>query len=41
MRDLILKRSISIDGFVGGPHGGIKWVLPSLTCVNTFSARRS
>jgi len=26
MRDLILKMSISIDGFVGGPDGGIKWV---------------
>ena len=24
MRDLILKMSISIDGFVGGPDGGIK-----------------
>ena len=27
MRDLILKMSISIDGFVGGPDGQIKWVL--------------
>ena len=26
MRDLILKMSLSIDGFVGGPDGGIKWV---------------
>jgi dihydrofolate reductase len=26
MRDLILKMHISIDGFVGGPDGGIKWV---------------
>jgi dihydrofolate reductase len=26
MRDLILKMSISIDGFVGGPDGEIKWV---------------
>ena len=26
MRDLNLKMSISIDGFVGGPDGGIKWV---------------
>jgi hypothetical protein len=29
MRDLILKMSISIDGFVGGPDGGIKWVFGS------------
>ena len=29
MRDLILKMSISIDGFVGGPDGGIKWVFDS------------
>jgi dihydrofolate reductase len=26
MRDLILKMSVSIDGFVAGPDGGIKWV---------------
>jgi dihydrofolate reductase len=26
MRALILKMSISIDGFVGSPDGGIKWV---------------
>jgi dihydrofolate reductase len=26
MRDLILKMSISLDGFVGGPDGGVKWV---------------
>jgi dihydrofolate reductase len=26
MRDLILKMSVSIDGFVGNPDGGIKWV---------------
>jgi dihydrofolate reductase len=26
MRELILKMSISIDGFVGGPDGGLKWV---------------
>jgi dihydrofolate reductase len=26
MRDLILKMAISIDGFVGGLDGGIKWV---------------
>lgn len=29
MRDLILKMSVSIDGFVGGPDGGIKWVFDS------------
>ncbi len=29
MRDLILKMSISIDGFVGGPDGGINWVFDS------------
>jgi dihydrofolate reductase len=29
MRDLILKMSISIDGFVGGPDGGIRWVFDS------------
>ena len=26
MRELILKMSMSIDGFVGGPDGEIKWV---------------
>ena len=26
MKDLILKMSISIDGFVGGADGGIEWV---------------
>jgi hypothetical protein len=25
MRDLILKMSMSIDGFMGGPDGGIKF----------------
>jgi hypothetical protein len=43
MRELILKMSISIDGFVGGPHGGIRWVFdrdqeatsePSRPCVS-------
>jgi dihydrofolate reductase len=29
VRDLILKMSISIDGFVGGPDGGITWVFDS------------
>src|SRR5215510_13173758 len=26
MRELILKMSMSIDGFVGSPEGGIKWI---------------
>lgn len=26
MRELILKMSISIDGFVGGADGGVKWI---------------
>ena len=26
MRELVLKMSLSIDGFVGRPDGGIKWV---------------
>jgi dihydrofolate reductase len=26
MRDLILKMSVSLDGFVGSPDGGVKWV---------------
>jgi dihydrofolate reductase len=29
MRDLILKMSMSIDGFVGGPDGEIEWVFNS------------
>jgi dihydrofolate reductase len=29
MRNLILKMSISVDGFVGGPDGEIKWVFDS------------
>ena len=29
MRELILKMSISVDGFVAGPDGGIKWVFGS------------
>jgi dihydrofolate reductase len=29
MRELILKMSVSIDGFVGGSDGGIKWVFDS------------
>jgi dihydrofolate reductase len=27
MRNLVLKMSISADGFVGGPHGEIDWLL--------------
>jgi dihydrofolate reductase len=30
MRKLILKMSISIDGFVGGPNGEIDWLLKSI-----------
>ena len=26
MRELVLKMSLSVDGFVGSPDGGIKWV---------------
>jgi dihydrofolate reductase len=29
MRDLILKMSMSVDGFVGGPEGEIDWVFGS------------
>ena len=29
MRELILKMSMSIDGFVGGPNGEIDWVFRS------------
>jgi dihydrofolate reductase len=30
MRDLILKMSISIDGFVGGPSGELDWIFRSM-----------
>jgi dihydrofolate reductase len=30
MRPLILKMSISVDGFVGGPNGEIDWIFRSL-----------
>ncbi|MFI4867998.1 MAG: dihydrofolate reductase family protein [Steroidobacterales bacterium] len=30
MRRLILKMSVSVDGFVGGPNGEIDWVFKSL-----------
>lgn len=29
MRELILKMSVSIDGFVGGVDGGLKWIFDS------------
>jgi dihydrofolate reductase len=29
MRELILKMSMTIDGFVGGPDGGLKWLFDS------------
>ena len=29
MRKLILKMSVSLDGFVGGPNGEIDWVFKS------------
>src|SRR5690349_24290606 len=30
MRELILKMSRSVDGFVGGPAGEIDWLFPSM-----------
>jgi dihydrofolate reductase len=30
MRNLILKMSVSVDGFVSGPNGEIDWLFPSL-----------
>jgi dihydrofolate reductase len=30
MRKLILKMSVSADGFVGGPNGGIDWLIKSM-----------
>ncbi|WP_426669797.1 dihydrofolate reductase family protein [Mucilaginibacter sp. McL0603] len=30
MRKLILKMSVSVDGFVGGPNGEIDWLLKSM-----------
>jgi dihydrofolate reductase len=35
MRKLILKMSISIDGFVGGPNGEIDWLLKSIDAETT------
>lgn len=31
MRDLVLKMSVTLDGFVGGPDGGIDWLFPGLS----------
>jgi dihydrofolate reductase len=31
MRKLILKMSVSIDGFVGGPNGEIDWIFKSMS----------
>jgi dihydrofolate reductase len=30
MRKLILKMSMSLDGFVGGPNGEVDWIFPSM-----------
>lgn len=30
MREVILKMSMSIDGFVGGPNGEIDWLFPTM-----------
>jgi dihydrofolate reductase len=30
MRKLILKMSISVDGFVGGPNGELDWMFPTM-----------
>ena len=30
MRNLILKMSVSVDGFVGGPNGELDWIFRSL-----------
>ena len=30
MRNLILKMSASVDGFVGGPNGELDWIFRSL-----------
>jgi hypothetical protein len=29
MRKLVLKMSMSVDGFVGAPNGGVKWIFRS------------
>ncbi|WP_240360115.1 dihydrofolate reductase family protein [Pyxidicoccus caerfyrddinensis] len=30
MRKLLLKMSMSLDGFVGGPKGEVEWLFPTL-----------
>jgi dihydrofolate reductase len=35
MRKLILKMSVSVDGFVGGPNGEIDWLFPSMDEAST------
>jgi len=30
MRKLILKMSITLDGFVGGPNGEINWIFETM-----------
>jgi dihydrofolate reductase len=30
LREVILKMSMSIDGFVGGPNGEIDWLFPTM-----------
>jgi hypothetical protein len=35
MRKLILKMSVSLDGFVGGPNGEIDWLLRGLDDITT------
>jgi len=30
MRELVLKMSLSVDGFVGGPNGEVDWIFKSL-----------
>jgi dihydrofolate reductase len=30
MRKLVLKMSVSVDGFVGGPNGEVDWIFPSI-----------
>lgn len=30
MRKLVLKMSMSVDGFIGGPNGEVEWLFPSM-----------
>jgi dihydrofolate reductase len=41
MRKLILKMSVSVDGFVGGPNGEIDWLLKSLDEETTAWIRKT